>query len=49
MEAKDIIKALLGAVAYCHEKGIVHRDLKPQNVILEEDLVGSFVIHSCAT
>jgi calcium-dependent protein kinase len=41
MNAKDVIKALLGAVSYCHEKGIVHRDLKPQNIMLEEDLDGS--------
>lgn len=28
-EASTMIKGILSAVAYMHEKGIVHRDLKP--------------------
>ena len=28
-EASAMIKAILSAVSYMHEKGIVHRDLKP--------------------
>ena len=30
-----IMKQLLSAVNYCHQKGVVHRDLKPENVLLE--------------
>jgi len=32
-EASALIKSILSAVAYMHEKGIVHRDLKPGNLI----------------
>ena len=28
-EASALIKSILSAVAYMHDKGIVHRDLKP--------------------
>ncbi|OQR93731.1 calcium/calmodulin-dependent protein kinase [Thraustotheca clavata] len=34
LEAKDVVKSLLSAVAYCHEMHIVHRDLKPENILL---------------
>lgn len=27
-EARDMIKVLLQAMAYCHERRVVHRDLK---------------------
>lgn len=32
--AAKIMKQLLSAVAYCHNKQIVHRDLKPENLLL---------------
>jgi calcium-dependent protein kinase len=36
-DAGKIIKRLLSAINYCHEKGIIHRDLKPENLMFEGD------------
>ncbi|KAK3083374.1 hypothetical protein FSP39_021016 [Pinctada imbricata] len=33
-----IMKQLLEAVAFIHEKNIVHRDLKPENILLDDNL-----------
>ena len=33
-EAATIMKQLLSAVVYCHNRKIVHRDLKPENLLL---------------
>jgi calcium-dependent protein kinase len=34
--ACHIMRQLLSAVAYCHEKGVIHRDLKPENILIEK-------------
>ena len=34
-DAANIIKQLLQAVAYCHNKNICHRDLKPENILMD--------------
>jgi calcium-dependent protein kinase len=31
----NLMRQLLGAVAYCHSNNIVHRDLKPENLLLD--------------
>ena len=33
--AADIMKQLISAIRFWHEKNIVHRDLKPENWLLE--------------
>ena len=33
--AADIMKQLLSAIRFCHDKNIVNRDLKPENLLLE--------------
>jgi calcium-dependent protein kinase len=41
-DAAKIMRQLLSAVVYCHNKKIVHRDLKPENLLLlrkESDMV----------
>ncbi|KAG5179823.1 kinase-like domain-containing protein, partial [Tribonema minus] len=37
-EARDLCKALLGAIKCCHDRDIVHRDLKPENLLLTSDV-----------
>jgi serine/threonine protein kinase len=32
--ASIIIKCILEALVYCHDKNIIHRDLKPEKIIL---------------
>ena len=35
-EASSLMRGILSAVAYIHEKGIVHRDLKPDNILIND-------------
>jgi serine/threonine protein kinase len=35
-EASAIMRGILSAVAFMHEKGIVHRDLKPDNILVQD-------------
>jgi len=34
MKASKIMKGILSALSYIHEKGIIHRDLKTANIIV---------------
>lgn len=36
-ECSSIIRHVLKAVTYIHDKGIVHRDIKPENIMLENE------------
>ncbi|PJB36009.1 MAG: hypothetical protein CO108_24450 [Deltaproteobacteria bacterium CG_4_9_14_3_um_filter_63_12] len=38
LEALSLLRAVVDAVAVCHEAGILHLDLKPQNIIVVEPL-----------
>mmetsp|Transcript_34634 Transcript_34634/g.69966 ORF Transcript_34634/g.69966 Transcript_34634/m.69966 type:complete len:781 (-) Transcript_34634:3058-5400(-) len=34
LDARNLARELLSAVAYMHDRGVAHRDLKPQNLLL---------------
>jgi len=36
LEAMQIFKQILSAIAYCHSKGISHRDLKLENILITD-------------
>lgn len=36
-DAAVIMKQVLSAVNYCHQKNIVHWDLKPENILLDTE------------
>ncbi|KAH7297946.1 hypothetical protein KP509_25G020300 [Ceratopteris richardii] len=33
-DAARILRAVVSAVAFCHERGVMHRDIKPENILL---------------
>jgi calcium-dependent protein kinase len=35
-QAAHVMRQVLGALQYCHERNIVHRDLKPENIMVEK-------------
>ena len=36
-ERIELLRSVLDAVSYAHERGVVHRDLKPKNILVRED------------
>jgi serine/threonine protein kinase len=36
-KAKQILKSVLDALCYIHEKRVMHRDLKPENILLKNE------------
>lgn len=35
-DAANVMKQVIGAINYCHDRNVAHRDLKPENVMLSE-------------
>lgn len=36
-QTRSIMRALLEAVVFLHDKSIIHRDLKPENILIDDD------------
>ncbi|CAK57234.1 unnamed protein product (macronuclear) [Paramecium tetraurelia] len=49
--ASDLMRQILMAIVYCHEKKIVHRDLKPENILFsgtEPDALLKIIDFGCS-
>lgn len=42
-QTRIILKGVLNAIKYCHDKGIAHCDIKPENFLLKNDSITSDV------
>ena len=42
--AADVMRTILDAMRYCHERNIVHRDLKPENIVYSNEEHDELVI-----
>ena len=43
-QAAIVMKSLLSAIAYCHERNVIHRDLKPENILIDNPAARNFEI-----
>lgn len=43
-DAADIMRDMLVAVKYCHNRGVVHRDIKPENFLWQKPKAGGRVL-----
>ena len=39
--AAELLRQMLSAIAYCHERGIVHRDVRPGNFLFSSTEIDS--------
>lgn len=44
LEAAIVVKQMLQAMAYCHEKKVAHRDLKPENILIDSKNKGAIKV-----
>ena len=43
-DAATIIYQIMKALNYCHGKSIVHRQIRPENILLEKNKKGEFIV-----
>lgn len=42
-DIRKILKTILNALNYCHQRGIIHGDIKPENLLLKENTSDSII------